>query len=131
MGADDQRVVASMMTDQHRNTARFRGSHQLTGLIQVHAHRLFQQHRYAGSQAIECGVDVQHVRVGDNDGRRLRLLQHLKMIGEILHPPFLRETRCVRTGVGHCAQSRFIEGFQLLVMLLAHIASADKGYSQW
>ncbi|MNC34947.1 hypothetical protein D3C75_834110 [compost metagenome] len=131
MGAGDQRVVASMMTDQHRDAARLRGSHQLPGLIQVHTHRLFQQHWYPGSQAIERGADVQRIRVGDNDRLRLCLLQHLTMIGEIPHAPFSREARRLRARVGHCTQGRFSQDFQLLVMLLAHVASADQGYTQW
>ncbi|MNG02644.1 hypothetical protein D3C84_856820 [compost metagenome] len=131
MGAGDQRVVASMMTDQHRDAARLRGSHQLTGLIQVHTHRLFQQHRHTGSQAIERSAYMQRIGVGDNDGLWLRLIQHLTMIGEISHAPFLGEARRLRTGVGHSAQGRFSQGFQMLVVLLAHDASTDQGYTQW
>ncbi|MCY1437380.1 hypothetical protein D9M71_535390 [compost metagenome] len=131
VGADDQRIVATMMSDQYRNATRLRGSHQLPGFIQVHAHRFFQQYRHAGREAIEGRADVQRVRVGDYHGVRLRLLQHLTMIGETGYAPLRRKTGRLRSRIGHGAQRRFSQGLQMLVVLLAHVASTDQGDAKW
>ncbi|MNL07108.1 hypothetical protein D3C87_1277700 [compost metagenome] len=130
MGANDQRIMATMMADQHRNAARLRGSHQLTGLIEVHTHRFFQQHRHARRQTVERSADMQGIGVGDDDGVWLHLLQHLTVIREIPHAPFRRQAGGLRPGIGHRTQGRLRQGFQMLVMLLAHVASADQRNSK-
>ncbi|MCY1410509.1 hypothetical protein D9M71_258790 [compost metagenome] len=131
VGADDQRIVPAMMPDQYRNTAGLRGGHQLPGFIQVHAHRLFQQYRHAGREAIQGRADMLRVRIGDYHGVRLRLLQHLTMIGETGYAPLRRKTGRLRSGIGHGAQRRFSQGLQMPVVLLAHVASTDQGDAKW
>ncbi|MNF96545.1 hypothetical protein D3C84_793390 [compost metagenome] len=126
MGPDDQWIVATVMADQHRYAARLGGSHQLSSFIKVHTHRFFQQHRHASRETIERSADVQCVGVGDDDRVWLRLLQHLTVIGEVTYPPLNRQAGRLRTGIRHGAQGRFSQGLQMLVMLLAHIASADQ-----
>ncbi|MNH34969.1 hypothetical protein D3C79_956110 [compost metagenome] len=97
----------------------------------MHAHRFFQQYRHAGREAIEGRADVQRVRVGNYHGVRFRLLQHLTMIGETGYAPLRRKTGRLRSRIGHGAQRRFSQGLQMLVVLLAHVASTDQGDAKW
>jgi hypothetical protein len=53
------------------------------------------------------------------------------MIGETGYTPLSRKTGRLRTGIGHGAQGRFSQGLQMLVMLLAHVASTDQGDAKW
>ena len=116
-----------MMADQHRHATAFDCRHQFACLIQMHAHRFLQQHRNPGGKAIQRRADVLIIRIGHDHRIGPYLLQHLPVIGEIRHAPLRRQRWSLRAGIGHCAQPGFFEGLQMLVMLLAHVASADQG----
>ncbi|MNV94694.1 hypothetical protein D3C71_1895120 [compost metagenome] len=101
--------------------------HQRTDFIQVHAYRLFQQHRHTGLDAIQCRGHMQVVGVGDNHRLGFDVGQHLAMISVISHPAFGGEGLSLRARVGHCAQLGLRYLAQVLVMLAAHDTGANQG----
>ncbi len=116
-----------MMADQHRHAAALAGSDQLAHLVQMHADRLFQQHRDTGRDAVECGADMQGVGVGNDYGLGPNLLQHLPVVGEIRHAALVGKRLGLRARVGDGAQLRFGQVLQVLIVLTTHDAGTDQG----
>ncbi|MNN16973.1 hypothetical protein D3C81_1301360 [compost metagenome] len=123
----DQWIVPPVMADQHWHTPAARALYQCTNFIQVHAHRLLDQHWHAGLDAIQRGSHMQVVRVGNDHRLGAHTLQHLPVVGKTGHAALGGKGLGLRARVGHRAQLGLRHVTQVLIVLAAHDAGANQG----
>lgn len=115
------------MADQHRHATAPRCLDQRADFIQLHPDRLFHQHRHTGLDAVQRRGHMQIVRIGDDYRLGPNLRQHLPVVGVIRHAAFTGKGFGLRARVGNCAQLRFRDQAEVLIMLAAHDAGANQG----